>query len=100
MADILLKGSSLLSCTCVPNIFIDKYMITANGEYIKIYLYLLRSMNQGGTAFSVSMLADIFEHTEKDILRALLYWEKANLLCLDYNDLGEITSITLTLPEQ
>lgn len=100
MADILLKGSGLLSCTCVPNIFIDKYMITANGEYIKIYLYLLRSMNQSGTAFSVSMLADIFEHTEKDILRALLYWEKANLLCLDYNDLGEITSITLTLPEQ
>ena len=46
MADITLNGSGLLSSTCVPNIFIDKYMTSANGEYIKIYLYLLRCMDQ------------------------------------------------------
>ena len=46
MADITLNGSRLLSSTCVPNIFIDKYMTSANGEFVKIYLYLLRCMDQ------------------------------------------------------
>lgn len=100
MANITLAGDGLLSSTCVPDIFIDKYMMNANGEYIKIYLYLLRHMNQGGYTFSVSKLADTFEHTEKDILRALMYWEKVKLLRLAYNADGEISSIRLTLPQE
>lgn len=100
MANITLEDNGLLSSTCVPNIFIDKYMIGANGEYIKIYLYLLRCMSQGGQAVSVLALADTFEHTEKDILRALVYWEKLKLLHLEYNADGEISSILLTLPQE
>ncbi len=99
MADITLNGSGLLSSTCVPNIFIDKYMTSANGEYIKIYLYLLRCMDQNKPACSISELADIFEHTEKDVLRALLYWEKVQLLHLEYNAGHEVTGISLNLPE-
>ena len=34
MADITLDCGSLLSSTCVPNIFIDKYMTNANGEFV------------------------------------------------------------------
>ncbi len=100
MANITLEGSGFLSSTCVPNIFIDKYMTRANGEYIKIYLYLLRCMNQAEQVFSVSSLADIFEHTEKDILRALIYWEKVHLLHLEYNTEGEVCAISLTLPQE
>ncbi len=95
MANITLNGSGLLPSTCVPNIFIDKYMTNANGEFVKIYLYLLRCMSQERQACSISELADIFEHTEKDVLRALAYWEKMNLLHLEYNASHEVSGISL-----
>lgn len=100
MADIILNGSGLLSYTCVPNIFIDKYMTNANGEFVKIYLYIIRCMDQSRQSCSISELADVFEHTEKDILRALAYWEKVHLLHLEYDDNKEVTGIALELPDQ
>lgn len=60
-------------------------MTAANGEYVKIYLYLLRCMSSSECSFSLSAAADKFEHTEKDIQRALRYWEKMNLLRLEYD---------------
>mgnify|MGYP000110404848 FL=1 len=62
--------------TVVSNFFIDEYMKDANDAQIKVYLYLLRMMTAGLTT-SVSDIADKFNHTEKDVLRALKYWEKA-----------------------
>lgn len=50
-------------------------MKDANDAQIKVYLYLLRMMTAGLTT-SVSDIADKFNHTEKDVLRALKYWEK------------------------
>ena len=32
--------------TVVTNEFIDQYMASANGEYVKVYLYLLRHQNE------------------------------------------------------
>lgn len=60
-------------------------MTAANGEYVKIYLYLLRCMNSSDCSFSLSAAADRFEHTEKDVQRALKYWEKMKLLSLEYD---------------
>lgn len=98
MTNITLHGSGLMSSTCVPNIFIDQYMTSANGEFVKIYLYLLRKMQLAENTFSVSALADIFDHTEKDILRALTYWEKVELLHLEYDAENNLTGISLQLP--
>ena len=50
-------------------------MTQANGEYVKIYLYLLRNLNQSAQNVSLSAIADHFDCTERDILRALKYWE-------------------------
>lgn len=85
MANITLYNSLSDTATYVPNKFIDDYMTAANGEYVKIYLYLLRCMNQPDCSFSLSKLADHFDHTEKDIRRALKYWEKVQLLKLEYD---------------
>ena len=98
MANITLTGNGLLTSTSIPNIFIDKYMTNANGEFVKIYLYLLRCMNLNRQGCTISELADIFEHTEKDIMRALAYWEKMQLLNLHYNESHEVSSISLTIP--
>lgn len=93
MSHITLHTDSPATTTCVPNAFIDDYMISASGEYVKIYLYLLRCINGNKNELSISKMADKFEHTEKDIKRALKYWEKMNLLRLEYNAEGELESI-------
>jgi len=93
MSHITLHTDSPLATTCVPNVFIDDYMADASGEYVKIYLYLLRCINGNKNELSISKMADKFEHTEKDIKRALKYWEKMNLLRLEYNPNGDLSSI-------
>lgn len=93
MANIKLHNDGLSSATCVPNIFIDEYMTSANGEYVKIYLYLLRCMGAPDKNISISELADKFEHTEKDIKRALTYWEKVHLLHLEYDPKENLTGV-------
>lgn len=95
MAKITLHSDKQLSVTSVSNIFIDEYMSDANGEFVKIYLYLLRLMNAPDAAFSISSIADKFEHTEKDIKRALCYWERMNLLRLEYDDKQNLTGVFL-----
>ena len=78
MADLTLHKDNSNAATIISNHFIDEYMINANGEFVKIYLYLLRCMNSPDCSFSISKAADTFNHTEKDIQRALKYWEKMN----------------------
>lgn len=71
------KSSFKVSATLVSNEFIDTYMASANGEYIKEYLFLLR---HEGEAVTVSMIADAVNHTESDVARALSYWKKVGAL--------------------
>ncbi len=73
-----------ISHTLVPNRFIDEYLAEANDAQIKIYLYLLRTIN-AHKATGISDIADIFNYTEQDVIRALRYWEKKHLLSLTYD---------------
>ena len=66
--------------TFISNSFLDFYMPSANGEFVKIYLYLLRHASGKGTALNLSSIADAFNCTEADIQRALRYWKKKNYL--------------------
>ena len=70
--------------TMVSNLFIDEYMKSANDAQIKVYLYLLRVMGAHRPT-SVSDMADRFNHTEKDVIRSLRYWEKKGLLNLTFD---------------
>ena len=77
MSMIQLKSDYPHNHISVPRVFIDKYMADANGEFVKVYLFLLRCMGSSATSdCSISAIADHFNYTEKDILRALKYWEK------------------------
>lgn len=86
------------SVTIVDNVFIDRYIANANGEYVKLYLYLLRCAGTG-QELSVSSIADFFDHTEKDVQRALSYWEKLELMKLKYAKDGSITDILFCVGE-
>ena len=94
MARLQIYKDNYIESTAVSNRFIDEYMKDANDAQLKIYLYLLRMMH-ANLSFSVSDIADKFNHTEKDVLRALRYWEKQRLLTLDYDEDKNLVGIHL-----
>ncbi len=98
MSQVTLYGDCVSGATVLSNRFIDTYMGNANDAQIKIYLYLLRCIG-GNLPVSVSAIADFFNYTEKDVLRALKYWEKQKLLQLSFSDTKQLTRIEL-LPIQ
>ena len=95
MSKINLYCAKQTSATSISNIFLDEYMPKANGEFVKIYLYLLRQLNSSDAKLSISEIADQFEHTEKDVKRALCYWERMELLHLDYDSEQNLIGIQL-----
>lgn len=78
--------------TTVSNLFIDEYMADANDAQLKIYLFLIRMMD-ANLPTSVSDIADKFNYTEKDVVRALRYWEERQLLALDYDTADNLSAI-------
>jgi DnaD/phage-associated family protein len=96
MSTIKLNSAAIPDITLIPNLFIDNYMPSANGTFVKVYLYLLRTMsNPVDIPVTISSIADKLDDTEKDIVRALCYWEKVNLITLTRNNDNEINSITI-----
>ncbi len=92
MARLTIYKDDYADSTAVSNRFIDEYMKDANDAQLKVYLYLVRMLN-ANLATSVSDIADKFNHTEKDVIRALKYWEKQKLLDLDYDEDKNLTGI-------
>ena len=94
MNTISLNSERKFSATVVPNLFIDRFMPSANGSYVKVYLYLLRCLSGAAKPFTLSTAADALDETEKDIIRALSYWEKNNVVSLVKEE-NTLTGITL-----
>lgn len=98
MSTIAITTKNRETYSAVSNFFIDYYMTEASGEFVKVYLYLVRLL-QNGTAVTVVDIADHFNLTEKDICRAIRYWIRQGVLELEYTSDRVLTGITL-LPLQ
>ena len=94
MGFLTIYQNNYTDSTVISNRFIDEYMADANDAQLKIYLYLLRTVN-ARLDTSIGDIADKFNYTEKDVKRALTYWEKKRLLFLDYDSHKNITGIHL-----
>ena len=94
MSCLKIYQDSCADVTIVSNRFIDEFMPQANDAQLKIYLYLLRSLS-AGRSLDISEIADVFNHTEKDVMRALKYWEKCGVLLLEYDAAKNLTGIRL-----
>ncbi len=94
MGSITLCRDYSSDVTIVSNSFIDRYMYEANDAQIKIYLYLLRCINSD-LMISVDDMADRFNYSEKDVMRALRYWDAKHVVSLSFNSLGSLTGIQL-----
>ena len=75
MKQIKLKRCRQDNAILLDHEFIDQYMPEANGEYVKVYLYILRHQNQED--LTLEQIADALNHTEADVKRAINYWQKA-----------------------
>lgn len=90
MKKLTLKNCRQENALLLDYEFIDHYMPEANGEYVKVYLLLLRCQASPNRELTISGIADILDDTEKDVIRALKYWKKQGLL--DYEITEEAAS--------
>ena len=97
MTKLTLTNNVQGNTTVLENEFIDHYMTKANGEYVKVYLLILRHLNDASFVLSVPEIADILECTEQDVRRALNYWKKQGLL--DYSERAEDKTLTSSIQQ-
>ena len=69
-------SSLRVDATLIANEFLDKYMPKANGDYVKVYLYLIR---RGKDEVDISEVAEALELTDGDVRRAIRYWEESSV---------------------
>lgn len=93
MNTISITSNSKNNFTLVPNWFIDHYMANSNGDFIKVYLLLLRYVSSEANEFSTSNFADQLHLTDSDIVRALKFWASKGILDI-VEENNKITSIS------
>lgn len=95
MKTLKLKNKFQTNATLIANDFIDNYMVQANGEFVKVYLFLLRHLDDPCQTLTIPMIADCLNNTEKDILRAFRYWESVGLLKMERDSEGRTSGLEL-----
>lgn len=95
-----LHNNSNISYTWISNLFIDEYMPSANGTYVKVYITLLRMLSGNTAGASVSGIADVLDIMENDVLRSFAYWEKQSLLSVKRGKNDVITDVTVISPDK
>lgn len=94
MKTITISTENSETYSSISNFFIDYYMTEANGEFVKVYLYLVRLMSSN-SAITVAAIADHFNLTENDICRAIKYWISKDVVKLNYDGRGHLNGIVL-----
>lgn len=64
----------------LPMEFINKYMISANATYVKVYLYGLLKCYEGEEDVSNAAIAEALDILETDVSKAWRYWKKVGLV--------------------
>jgi len=79
MSTFLFKNR-VLNYTPVSNIFIDKFMPKARGEFVKVYLLGLKYCVSGELGVSSQIMASALHLLETDVLNAWNYWNDENVI--------------------
>lgn len=81
MSTFMFKNTNL-NFTPVSNVFIEKYMPNARGEFVKVYLLMLKHSIAGEPGISAPILASSLNLLESDIMNALNYWSDLGVIKL------------------
>lgn len=76
-------SSKNVKYTLISNVFIDKYMPGARGEYVKVYLLGLKYFATGEAGASASVIAATLNLLETDVLHAWNYWSNEGIVQMD-----------------
>lgn len=106
MSTFMFKNSAS-NFTPVSNIFIDQYMTKARGEFVKVYLLMLKYSISGEPGANSSIIASKLNLLESDIMNALTYWndegviklvpiDKMNNFNIEFIDLTESEDLNKT----
>ncbi|MCR5109015.1 MAG: DnaD domain protein [Lachnospiraceae bacterium] len=92
-------SSLVVSCshsgyTNISDAFIDEILGELNEAQVKIYLYLLRSV-QGNIEISLNSIEDKFNYSERDVIRAFKYLEKNRLITIDTDEDKNLKGLSL-----
>ena len=93
METIRIRSCFSQDVTVISNDFLDRFLPESNGDFLKIYLYLLRTANSHPESLSLAGIADRMNCTETDVDRALRYWEKEGVLTLTRSESGALQEI-------
>jgi DnaD/phage-associated family protein len=77
----MLKNTDL-KFTPVSNVFIEKYMAKARGEFVKVYLLMLKYNTSNEPGVNGSILASSLNLLESDVMNALNYWNDQGVIKL------------------
>lgn len=98
MTSIRLTTASPREVTILSNVFIDTFLPKAGGEFVKVYIYLLRILGDPSQGLGLEQMADCLHCTEGDVLRALKYWDQEGLLSLQFGQEHQLSQIILKDP--
>jgi len=82
MSTFMLK-SKPLKTTPISNVFIEKYMPNARGEFIKVYILMSKYNFSGEIGVHSSIIANTLNLLESDIVNALNYWQEQGVIKLN-----------------
>lgn len=100
MGDFRITADAQQAVTLVSNQFIDNYLAEADGNFIKVYLYLLRIINGQTEHISIESIAQSCALSGGEVLSAFSYWEQKGLLITQTDHTGTLSALRLFEPTQ
>lgn len=83
---ISIDKSQISEYTLVPNSFLDSYLAGADGEHVKVYLYILRKAGADKASLEISSICEGLDLSERRVMNALKFWEEEGIIELFYSE--------------
>lgn len=99
MSALLFQEISEQFTTPVPDQFILEKMPSANGTYVKVYLYVFNGYYRRVPGFSLDKTASSLNILESEVIEALRYWQDQDILSFMYDDKNDNYFISFSKPQ-
>lgn len=100
MGDFRITADAQPAITLISNHFIDNYLAEADGNSIKVYLYLLRIISRQTEHISIEAITRNCALSKREVLNAFSYWEQKGLLATQTDHAGTLSGLRLFEPAE
>lgn len=96
MSTLIFREDPNQFTTPIPDSFITHHMLSANGVYVKVYLYVFHAYYHRIPDFSLAKAAKELNILESEVLEALRHWNAGGALRLSYNKTEDIYRVSFS----